>query len=137
VNGKCQGPKTSTCGTVFELTPGAGVWTEKILYAFKGFNTDGALPLAGLVMDTAGNLYGTTDAGGNASNAQYADGFGTVFELSPTSGGQWTESVLHNFQPTPDGQLPRSGLLLDSLGNLFGATAGGAVSGSVVYEVTP
>jgi uncharacterized repeat protein (TIGR03803 family) len=138
VSGKCQYSGLSTCGTIFQLTPGVvGGWTEKVLYAFKGFKSDGAFPLAGLVMDSSGNLYGTTDVGGNASNAQYDLGFGTVFELSPTSGGEWTESVLHNFQMESDGGFPQSGLLLDGSGNFFGATAGDAYTGSVVYELTP
>jgi uncharacterized repeat protein (TIGR03803 family) len=138
VSGKCQGIGSSTCGTVFELTPaGTGSWTEKVLYAFKGYKTDGAMPLAGLVMDSRGNLYGTTDVGGNASNPQYDLGFGTVFELSPSDGGQWTESLLHNFQLGSDGGFPQSGLQLDSSGNLFGATAGDAYTGSAVYEITP
>jgi uncharacterized repeat protein (TIGR03803 family) len=138
VSGNCKVQQLSTCGTVFELTPsGTGTWTEKVLYAFKGLDTDGALPLAGLVMDAEGNLYGTTDVGGNASNPQYDLGFGTVFELSPTAGGKWTESVLHNFQLVSDGALPQSGLL-DSSGNLFGTTTGTASNnGSVVFEITP
>jgi uncharacterized repeat protein (TIGR03803 family) len=137
VSGKCQGIGSATCGTVFEITSGGtGTWTEKVLYAFKGYKTDGALPLAGLLMDSRGNLYGTTDVGGNASNSQYDLGFGTVFELSPSSSGAWTESLLHNFQLGSDGGFPQAGLLLDSYGNLFGATAGDAYTGSVVYEVT-
>jgi uncharacterized repeat protein (TIGR03803 family) len=87
-------------------------------------------------MDSSGNLYGTTDMGGNANNSQYEFGFGTVFELSPSSGSQWTESVLHNFQLGSDGGFPQAGLLLDGSGHLFGATAGSA-SGSVVYEIIP
>jgi uncharacterized repeat protein (TIGR03803 family) len=142
VSGRCQYNNLSTCGTVFELTPVVGGWTEKVLHAFKGYKSDGALPLAGLVMDSGGNLYGTTDIGGNASNSGYRTGLGTVFELSPSSGGDWTELVLHNFQLGSDGGFPQSGLLLDSSGNLFGATAGGyvlsgTVSNSVVYEITP
>lgn len=137
VSGKCEGLGTSNCGTVFEIMPGAGGWSEKILYEFKGYSGDGAYPMASLVMDSRGNLYGTTELGGNTSNAQYDLGFGTVFELSPSGGGEWTESVLHNFQLGSDGGFPQSGLLLDSSGNLFGATAGDAYTGSVVYEVTP
>jgi uncharacterized repeat protein (TIGR03803 family) len=137
VSGKCEGLGTSNCGTVFEMMPDAGGWSEKIVYEFKGYNSDGAYPMAGLVMDSRGNLYGTTELGGNASNAQYDLGFGTVFELSPSGGGEWTESVLHNFQLGADGGFPQAGVLLDSSGNLFGATAGNAYTGSVVYEVTP
>jgi uncharacterized repeat protein (TIGR03803 family) len=137
VSGKCEGLGTPNCGTVFEIMPGAGGWSEKIIYEFKGYSDDGAYPMAGLVMDSRGNLYGTTELGGNDSNAQYDLGFGTVFELSPSGGGEWTESVLHDFQLGSDGGFPQSGLLLDGSGNLFGATAGDANTGSVVYEVTP
>jgi len=138
VTGKCGEGKNATCGTIFELSPSrTGIWTEKTLYAFKGFKNDGGYPLAGLTMDTSGNLYGTTDVGGDASNSQYDLGFGTVFELSPSSGGEWSESVLHNFQLGSDGGVPQSGLLLDGSGNLFGATAGDAYTGSVVYEIIP
>lgn len=139
VRGKCQNAKFSTCGTVFELMPGgAGTWTQKVLYAFKGYKTDGAFPQSGLVMDSAGNLYGTTVVGGNVSDPLDNQGLGTVFELSPASGGEWTESVLHNFQLGLDGALPVSGLVMDNSGNLFGATAGNAYEGgSVVYEITP
>jgi uncharacterized repeat protein (TIGR03803 family) len=89
-------------------------------------------------MDSKGNLYGATDVGGNESNSDDDFGFGTVFELSPSSGGEWTESVLHNFQLGSDGGFPQSGLLLDGSGNLFGATAGGGYAGAgVVYEIIP
>ena len=70
---------TNNSGTVFELTPGAGgTYTEKVLHSF--INTDGYLPQAGLVFDTAGNLYGTTIEGGTYLA-------GTVFELTPAGGG--------------------------------------------------
>jgi len=66
----------ANCGTVFQLTPAAGgTWTEKVLHSF-GKGKDGASPYAGLILDAAGNLYGTTSAGG-------ADNSGTVFEITP------------------------------------------------------
>jgi uncharacterized repeat protein (TIGR03803 family) len=72
-------------GAVFELMPKAGGrWTEKVLHTFN--QKDGAEPYAGLVFDGSGNLYGTTYQGG-------ADGAGTVFELTPTAGGSWTETM--------------------------------------------
>lgn len=79
-------------GTVIELTPQPdGSWTETTLYSFSG-DADGAIPVeqGGLVFDSAGNLYGTTSFGGGRRE-------GTVFELSPTTGGRWTEKVLHGF----------------------------------------
>jgi len=103
-------------GTVFELTPNAGGWTETVLHNF--YASDGRSPLAGLVLDGAGNLYGTTFFGG-------AYGYGTVFELSPQAGGHWTERVLHSFRAT-DGYGP-AGLIFDSAGNLYGTAAGGGL----------
>jgi uncharacterized repeat protein (TIGR03803 family) len=77
-------------GTVFELSPMAGGgWTETILHSFNNPG-DGYTPVAGLVLDSAGNLYGTTVEGGRYNS-------GTVFELSPTAGGVWTEKILHHF----------------------------------------
>jgi uncharacterized repeat protein (TIGR03803 family) len=107
------------CGVVFELTPNPdGTWTESVLYTFNG-GTDGALPTARLAFDAAGNLYGTTAAGGGA-NA------GTVFRLTP-SGGAWIETVLHAFTGG-DGAVPIGGLILDATGNLYGTTSSGGSS---------
>jgi uncharacterized repeat protein (TIGR03803 family) len=117
----------SGCGTVFELTPtGSGTWTEKVLHVF-GVHKFGQMPLAGLVFDGAGNLYGTTYYGGAGDCTSNADtGCGTVFELSPQAGGNWTEKVLHNFNNNgSDGIYPRAGLILDASGNLYGTTGYG------------
>lgn len=115
-------------GTVFELTPtGGGGWTEKVLHSFNF--TDGGGPYGGLVMDAAGNLYGTTYAGGSG-------GWGTVFELTPTGGGGWTEKVLFSFGDIGGG--PYAGLIFDSAGNLYGTTIGGGTYGyGRVFELTP
>lgn len=123
-------------GTVFELTPkGGGGWTEKVLHSF-GSGKDGASPYAGVIFDGAGNLYSTTVDGG-------ADGLGTVFELTPKSGGKWAEKVLHSFNGN-DGEHPEAGLILDSVGDLYGATqntifelirkAGGRWTEKVLYN---
>ena len=123
------------CGTVFELSPSpGGVWTETILHSFTGANGDGGNPLAGVIMDSAGNLYGTTAAG--------SSGDGTVFELSPGSGGVWTESLLYVFTGGSDGGYPIAPPTLDSAGNVYGTTlSGGSTSCfqgcGVVYELTP
>jgi hypothetical protein len=104
------------------------------LYSFKG-GPDGAFPGANLIADKAGNLYGTTEAGGNGGcHGQL--GCGTVFELSPppAPGGKWTESVLHLFSPDVDGINPMGGLVLDAKGNLYGTAWGGA---GVVFELSP
>ncbi|MGO8796485.1 MAG: choice-of-anchor tandem repeat GloVer-containing protein [Candidatus Sulfotelmatobacter sp.] len=125
----CDG---SGCGLVFRLTPTAGgQWKETVLHNFgKGGPDDGAGPQANLIFDSAGNLYGTTMGGG-------ANGRGTVFELTPTDSGEWTEKVLHSFD-FHDGSAPLCGLLLDSAGNLYGTTVdGGAyVVGGTVFEIT-
>ena len=82
-------------GTVFSLTPSDGEWTESILHSFAS-GEDGASPLAGVTVDQAGNLYGTTWEGGGALDR------GTVFRLTP-SGSLWTERILYRFRGTSDG----------------------------------
>jgi uncharacterized repeat protein (TIGR03803 family) len=120
-------------GTVFELTPGLNGWTETVIYAFRG-QGDGVRPLAGLIFDGSGNLYGTTSAGGTG---QCADGCGTVFELVRASG--WTEQVLYKFKGSQgDGQVPFASLIFDAAGNLYGTTGqGGAGAGGTVFELAP
>jgi uncharacterized repeat protein (TIGR03803 family) len=144
---------TGICGAVFELSPnGSGGWTETILYGFcegGGDCTGGVYPLAGLVMDKKGNLYGTTSLGGDYSDASHhsgpsyygpcvGTGCGAVFELSPSTGGGWTESILYAFTGFGDGKSPYGGLILDPQGNLYGTTAlGGATLTGTVFELTP
>ena len=115
------------CGTVFKLD---GSGNETILHAFTG-NTDGAGPVASLTMDEAGNLYGTTSAGGISTH--YAGGAGTVFKI--TAGGEY--SILHKFGGNPtDGAAPRGSLVLDGAGNLYGTTTtGGAYGKGTVFEL--
>jgi uncharacterized repeat protein (TIGR03803 family) len=122
-------------GSVFELTPsGNGTWTENILHTFTKY--DGREPLAGVIRDTAGNLYGTTLEGGTYGNGNF-DG-GTVFELEPAQGGGWTEKVLHSFGSGTDGFNPWGGLVMDSAGNLYGTTVDGGSQGhGVVFELSP
>jgi hypothetical protein len=134
------------CGVVFELTPaGQGPWPETVLYAFTG-GSDGAIPAGPLVFDTAGNLYGTTDDGGDLTtpNCQstYLPGCGVVFELTPADNAPWTENVLYAFTDGADGGGPGSNLLFDSAGNLYGMNQyGGNASGcdgngcGVVFEL--
>ena len=117
----------SNQGTVFEVTPNAdGTWSETVLYSFTG-GADGGQPSSGLVLDSAGNLYGTTNFGGSG-NCNL--GCGTVFELSHVSGG-WAETVLYTFTGGADGRQPAARLLLDSAGNLYGTTLLGGNIGSV------
>lgn len=120
-------------GTVFKLAPkSGGGWTETVIHSFGG-SGDGVSPRANLVLDSSGNLYGTTFLGG-------AHSAGTVFELSPKSGGSWTEKIIHSFNPGnfTDGQWPVAGLIFDHARNLYGTTtSGGVSSGGIVFELSP
>jgi uncharacterized repeat protein (TIGR03803 family) len=129
--GTTFGGGASNAGTVFELTPSAnGSWTEKILYSFATHGRDGMYPSGGLSVDGSGNLYSTTSGGG-------IYGWGTVFELLHTSGGSWTEKILHNFNYNDkDGLQPYAGLTFDVHGNLYGAASGGLFGFGVVFELT-
>ena len=119
----------SGSGVVYELTGSGSHWTEQPIYTFAG-SPDGADPFSGVIFDNAGNLYGTTTAGG-------ASGHGAVFELSP-SGNAWTERILYSFTGGSDGSYPTAGLIFDNAGNLYGATnAGGTGGGGTVFELSP
>jgi len=102
---------TYDCGTVFKLDA-AG--QESVLHSFSCGGADGTSPLAGLVRDGRGNLYGTTGSGG-ASN------HGTVFKVDDAG----TETVLYSFRGGADGQAPVARLVRDTVGNLYGTTASG------------
>jgi uncharacterized repeat protein (TIGR03803 family) len=147
------------CGSVFELSPNKdGSWTEQVLYNFcSNYNgqqcLDGEAPVAGLVLDAVGNLYGTTSGGGTQDGCSLG-GCGTVFQLSPPklSGESWSERVLYSFcsnykgEACIDGLGPESQLIFDAAGNLYGTTAAGGrghinqageVGGGVVFELSP
>jgi uncharacterized repeat protein (TIGR03803 family) len=122
------------CGTVFEMTPSAnGKWTERVLHSF-GSGTDGGAVVAGVVLDAAGNIYGTTEEGGNYASCEF--GCGTVFELRPTADGNWSETILHSFDGQ-DGNYPFGSLMLDAIGNLYGTNCCGGDAGGVVFEIAP
>jgi uncharacterized repeat protein (TIGR03803 family) len=126
-----EGAGSSSWGTVFELSPTTGfAWIETQLHVFSNSSTDGSFPGAGVVFDSAGNLWGTTTSGGPS----FA---GTVFKLSPSSGGTWTESVF-SFNNT-DGYEPTAGLIFDSAGSLYGTTVSGGTNNAygVVFQVVP
>lgn len=120
------------CGSVFKLTPnGDGTYTESVIHSFPGTkgNTDGQNPVGGLVFDSAGNLWGSTPAGGN--------GHGTVFELTPNSDGTYTESTLFMFTGASTGFNPNTNLVIDKAGNLYGTAVNGGLGHGVVFRVTP
>ncbi len=122
------------CGDVFELTTNPdGSWKLKVLYKFR-CGKDGWLPLAGVIFDAVGNLYGTTARGG--TSACYF-GCGVIFRLAPNSKGGWNETVLHTFLDRP-GATPYAGLISDADGNLYGTTSGdGSTTFGSVFEITP
>jgi uncharacterized repeat protein (TIGR03803 family) len=117
-------------GSVYRLAHKSGIWSEKLLYSFKG-GSDGGAPLGSLDLDPGGDLFGTASGGGNA-------GDGAIFELSPTPGTKWSETVPHAFQGPPDGAYAYNGMVADGTGNYFGATTrGGAGDEGAIYEFTP
>jgi len=126
-------------GTAFQLSPQAdGGWGYKVLHSFGASSTDGINPTAGLAVDSAGNLYGTTIQGGT-NYCSIGDGScGTVFQLSRQAGGRWEETLLHSFNDDGmDGILPVGGLTL-VLGHLYGTTnQGGVYNAGTVYELSP
>jgi uncharacterized repeat protein (TIGR03803 family) len=120
-------------GVVFTLTPPVSVcnaaacgWKENVLYTFTG-SPDGASPEGDLVFDRQGNIYGTTESGGDK-------GYGTVFKITK-SGNTWTETPIWSFSGS-DGFQPLSGVILDSNGNLFGTAWGGRYGYGVVFELS-
>jgi uncharacterized repeat protein (TIGR03803 family) len=117
-------------GVAFKLTPTAdGAWAESVLHTFTG-GTDGMFPdQARLIFDKNGNLYGTTNQGG-------AYGWGTAYRLSRSSGASWLFKVVHQFTGSDDGGSPNAGLIMDSSGNFYGTTTGGAIGGGVVFELS-
>ncbi len=125
-------------GTVFKLTPpagGHGAWKRSTLYNFDG--ADGQAPRGTLVLDAAGNIYGTTAVGGT-------NDMGTAYELSPPVSGQttWQHTILTSFDS--GGNYPYAGMVFDKSGHLYGTTLGSSAfhqhppwKGSAVYELIP
>ncbi len=114
------------CGTVFELSPSGSGWTENVLYSFTG-SSDGGGPAGGLIFGPSGNLYGTTDTGGQG-------GGGTVFQLT-LSGGSWTLETLYSFSGSGGST---STLAMDGAGNLYGTTgADGLYQAGNIFELKP
>lgn len=112
------------CGAVFELSPNGSGFRYTTLHVFKSRNGDGTHPYGTLLLDSAGNLFGTTRFGGSSDA-------GVVFEISPSQTG-WSYSVLYNFTNTPLGNgEPTGRLAMDTAGNLYGT------NGGVAYELSP
>ena len=118
------------CGTVFKITPDG---KESTLYNFSGANGDGANPYAGLIMDDAGNLYGTTQYGGSKCSIN-SNGCGTVFKI--TADG--AESTIHLFTGVNgDGANPTANLIIDSNLSLYGTTEYGGIGGNgTIFKIT-
>lgn len=119
--------------TLVAATPSRAATQEQVLNSFQeGDGNNGVYPASRVILDSIGNLYGTASLGG-------ANGVGAVFQLTPVSGGGgWTFTLIHSFNGTGDGENPRSGLLLDKSGNLYGTTtgAGSSVFGTA-FELSP
>lgn len=138
-NSNCRGTFGDGCGTVFYLQPKpnfcaslACPWVNTVLYRFTG-GADGSDPWTGVVLDGAGNIYGTTYAGGSSQ-------LGVAYELS-RSGSTWTESTIHTFVGAGDGANPISAPILDGSGNVYGTTENGGSCGGTgcgtVFELSP
>jgi hypothetical protein len=140
--GATWGGGTDNCGIAFKLEPPGsrwqkttptplttGLWKEKVLYNFHGYSGCGSLYT--LALDSAGSLYGTANGGDPKCGP-----CGVIFKLAPQKSGKWKYSVLHTFHG-PEGAGP-FGVILDSDGNIFGATVqGGKYGYGVVFEITP
>jgi len=127
--GATQAGGQNFTGTVFEVTRSGNTYTEKVLYSFPNNFKEGT-PRGGVIMDGSGNLFGT--ASGFVYNA------GKVFELSFMPGVGWVETDLYKFQNGDDGGDAEAGLIMDGMGNLYGATAvGGSAGGGTVFELSP
>lgn len=125
----------SNCGTVFQLTPGSGgQWQQTVLHSFDCFG-EGKNPYGGVTLDSQGNLYGTTAAGG--SNGICAgDGCGVVYKLS-RSGSGWVETVLYSFGDSPDAAGPGGPVVFNRNGNMVGTTPdGGAFGSGAIYQLS-
>lgn len=133
------------CGVVFKLTPAAnGRWSESVLHSFNG--NDGCYSVAGLVTDSAGNLFGSTAEGGTGSCALRAthqrsqagcvNGCGTLFELSRGAHGRYSFTVVHYFAE-PTGAGPSGNMVFDGAGNLYGSAVVGSAGSGAVFKLAP
>jgi uncharacterized repeat protein (TIGR03803 family) len=119
------------CGTIFKLTPAQGQWTRKTLWQFT-CGSDGKNPHGGVTLDGAGNMYGTTTAGGSGGFCT-GDGCGVVFRLGKNGGFR----TIYAFTGLADGFGPGSPVVFDAAGNIYGtAPDGGAHKKGVVYQLS-
>jgi len=125
-------------GTIFQVSHHVNdSWREHVLYSFHD-GYDGGYPMASLVFDAEGNLYGTATLGAPV-------GGGTVFRLRPRTGNSWTLTPLYEFMGTPDGSYPAASLIFNKTATLFGTTQQSGFTGGVcgnhgcgtVFEVSP
>jgi uncharacterized repeat protein (TIGR03803 family) len=132
VGGSYVGCPEDGCGVVWKLTKSGGSYSHSVIHAFQGGDADGYGPGGPLSFDSSGNLYGMTPGGG-------AFGMGIIFQLSPTSAGPWTETVIHHFTGGVDGgAASKARLLIGDNGDLFGvATVGGAFGVGTVWKLSP
>jgi uncharacterized repeat protein (TIGR03803 family) len=107
-------------GSVWQLAGSGLSWNFNLVHPFSNYGSDGTNPKGGLVVDSSGNVYGTTPFGGVFGN-------GTVFQMTPTQSG-WSEHILYNFISADYGDLPQSGLVADGSGTMFGVTFIGGVA---------
>jgi uncharacterized repeat protein (TIGR03803 family) len=121
-------------GTVWQLHPnGDGSWTHTVLYSFTG-GSDGGEPYKGVTLDAAGNLYGTAVTGGGGV---CEGGCGVAYKLTKHH-GTWTQTVIHQFSGSDDGQGPGARLTLDERGNVYGMAPTGGINGfGTIYEMKP
>ena len=108
-------------------------WTETVLHIFKGKSGDGNTPVGSVIIDSSGNLYGTTGYGGTGNCSPGREGrMRHSIRASPPAqkGGAWTETVLYSFPTAKQGYLPNGNLVFDSAGNLYGATKFGGGYGT-------
>jgi uncharacterized repeat protein (TIGR03803 family) len=126
---ECNSSGLIGCGTVYELTPSGGGWTETVLYAPQD-QGDGTEPVDGVVFDPSGNLYGAFQSNGPFN-------WGLIYQLSH-SGSGWTEQPAYVFSGGSGGGVPEAGLIADAAGNLYGTTRFGGSGGcGTVFQLTP
>jgi hypothetical protein len=133
-NGSPKCPGNLGCGVAFQMTLNSdGTWAYHVMHRFADFPSDGQYP-SGLVVDGSGNAYGVTGEGG-------VNGQGTIFRMTPSTGGRWKQTVLFDFPNCADGCFPGRTLVFDSLGNLYGVSDGGIAdcgyTCGVVFKLAP